>query len=98
MTNATGFISTIVGTGTAGWSGDSAAATAAKINKPKGVALDASGNIYIADTTNDLIRWFVPGNSYIYLLVGDGTAGSIGDGAAATSAEVNLPAGIAVSR
>ena len=53
---STGLISTIAGTGVAGYSGDGGAATSAKTQHPHGVALDADGNVYIADTNNHRIR------------------------------------------
>ena len=53
---AIGDISTIAGTGSQGYSGDGGAATSAQLNNPRGVALDSSGNIYIADENNHRIR------------------------------------------
>jgi sugar lactone lactonase YvrE len=49
-------IKTVAGTGTSGYSGDNGKSTSAKLNSPYGVALDSSGDIYIADTGNDIIR------------------------------------------
>jgi sugar lactone lactonase YvrE len=57
---STGIISTVAGDGTAGYSGDGGAATSAEINNPEGVAVDAPGNIYIADTSNNRIRAVAP--------------------------------------
>jgi sugar lactone lactonase YvrE len=54
--NTSGIISTIVGNGTAGYSGDGGLATAAEINGPTNIAFDASGNLYIADNGNNRIR------------------------------------------
>ncbi len=54
--NTSGIISTVAGIGTAGLAGDGGAATAARINQPYGVAVDLSGNIYIADLSNNRIR------------------------------------------
>ncbi len=54
--NTAGIISTIAGTGAAGFSGDGYAATTAQVNRPDGVAVDAAGNIYIADEINHCIR------------------------------------------
>lgn len=51
-----GMIETVAGNGVPGWSGDRGPATAATLRFPRGVALDASGNVYIADTGNDHIR------------------------------------------
>ena len=53
---ATGLISTVAGTGVAGYNGDGIAATTAQLYVPSGVAVDSSGNIYIADSYNGRIR------------------------------------------
>jgi DNA-binding beta-propeller fold protein YncE len=53
---ATGNIVTVAGTGSAGYSGDGGLATSAQLNSPDGVAVDASGDLFIADTGNDCIR------------------------------------------
>ena len=54
--DAAGMISTVAGDGTQGYGGDGGAAVAAHLNRPSGVALDAAGNLYIADVNNDRIR------------------------------------------
>ena len=51
-----GTISTVAGNGTAGFLGDTAAATSAELDRASGVAVDSSGNLYIADTDNYVIR------------------------------------------
>ena len=51
-----GAIGTIAGTGEPGWEGDAGPATAALLNEPKTIALDAAGNLYIADSENHLVR------------------------------------------
>ena len=88
-------ISTIAGTGVAGFSGDSSSATAAKLYGPYGVAVDASGNTYIIDQGNQRIR-MVNGSGIITTIAGNGTAGFSGDSSMATSAELKNPTGIAV--
>ena len=61
MINTSGVVSTIAGTpGTSGYYGDAAAATLAQLNKPEGVAVDASGNIYIGDAGNNVVRIITP--------------------------------------
>jgi sugar lactone lactonase YvrE len=90
-----GFITTIAGTGTAGYSGDAGAAAAAKLNSPSGVAVDAAGNIYIGDAVNNRIR-MVNTSGIISTIAGTGTAGSGGDGAHAISAQLNSPQGMAI--
>jgi sugar lactone lactonase YvrE len=93
---AGGTITTAAGIGAAGYSGDGGEATAAELSNPVGLAVDSSGNVYIADTGNHRIRELTVANGNINLVAGDGTAGYTGDGAAATSAELNLPYGVAV--
>jgi uncharacterized protein (TIGR03437 family) len=94
-----GTISTIAGNYTAGpgFAGDGAAATAAQLNHPSGLAIDSSGNIYIADTSNNAIRVVLP-NGNIATVAGYGVSGFSGDGGLATSAKLNNPIGVAVDR
>ena len=90
-----GTISTVAGTGTAGYSGDGGAATSAKINNPTGLCVDSSGKIYISDFYNNLIRMFTVGGT-ISTVAGTGVAGYSGDGGAATSAQIRGAYGISV--
>ena len=91
---ATGIISTIAGNGTAGFNGDGGPASAAEINYPTDVALDASGNIYIADLGNNRIRRIDGVTGIISTVAGNGTGGYAGDGGPATSAELNQPTSV----
>ncbi len=84
---ATAVITTVVGNGTAGFSGDSSAATAGKINNPYGVCLDTSGNLYITDNLNYRIRKIATSGT-IYTYAGNGTSGIAGDGGPATAANL----------
>jgi hypothetical protein len=93
--STTGIITTVAGNGTGGFSGDGGAATAAMLQSPTGVAVDASGNIYIADAANSRIRK-VNTSGIITTIAGTGTPGYTGDGGAATAATVNSPVGVAV--
>ena len=68
-------ITTVAGDGTAGYSGDGGQATAAELDAPAGVAVDASGNLYIADTDNNVIREVIR-HGMITTIAGDGTAGN----------------------
>ena len=95
VTVSTGVITTVAGNGTAGYSGDGSSATSAELNYPWGVALDSSGNIYIADTSNSRIRKVNVSTGVITTVAGDGTAGFSGDGGSATSAELYFPFGLA---
>ncbi len=92
----TGIITTYAGTGTAGFTGDGGAATSARLNLPQSIRLDASGNIYIADTANNRIR-YVTAAGVISTIAGTGTAGSSGDGGSPTSAQLNAPDGVTVT-
>lgn len=92
---SSGVIKTAAGTGTAGYAGDSGDATSANLKGPTGVALDSSGNLYIADSANQRIREVSSGT--ITTFAGDGTMGYSGDGGTATSAELSYPSGVAVN-
>jgi sugar lactone lactonase YvrE len=88
-------ISTIAGNGTAGYSGDGGAATAAKINGPFGVAVDGAGNVFVSDSRNNRIRK-VDASGIITTIAGTGTPGFSGDGGIATAAQLDSPATIAI--
>ena len=88
-------ITTVAGTGTAGFSGDGGPAVNAQIYRPFGVALDAAGNLYFTDGFNNRIRK-IDANGIITTVAGSGKAGFSGDGGPATSATLNFPTGIAV--
>jgi NHL repeat len=96
VTVSTGIITTIAGTGVAGDDGDGIAATRARVRTPYGVAVDGSGNIYIADTGNQRIRKVTVSTGIITAVAGTGVFGYNGDGIAATSADLQLPMGVAV--
>jgi hypothetical protein len=91
-----GLINTVAGNGTAGYGGDGGAATSAELSGPNGVAVDSTGNIYIADYANNRIRKVTASTGAISTAAGNGTAGFSGDGGTATSAELNGPAAVAV--
>ena len=95
MVNSTGIITTIAGVGTSGGSGDGGAATAAQLNSPRGVAIDIHGNVYIADSGNQKIR-FVSSTGIITTIAGTGVPGSSGDGGPASSAKLYQPQGVAL--
>jgi hypothetical protein len=90
-----GVITTFAGTGTAGFTGDTGQATAARINTAFGVAVDSAGNVYIADTGNQRVRK-VDTAGVITTIAGTGVAGFSGDTGQATAAQLNNPIGVAV--
>jgi sugar lactone lactonase YvrE len=92
-----GKISTIAGSGVAGYFGDGGNATNAQLNTPSGVAVDTAGNVYIADAWNYRIRKVTPSGT-ISTVVGTGVAGYGGDGNDDTLGLLNLPTGVAVDR
>src|SRR5208337_2263721 len=85
----------VAGTGIAGFGGDGGPASQAQLNQPEGVAVDASGNLYIADTDNNRIRKISP-NGIITTVAGNGIAGFGGDHGPASQAQLNHPEGVAV--
>jgi trimeric autotransporter adhesin len=96
VTKSTGIITTVAGDGTIGYKGDGGLATSASLYYPYGVAADASGSIYIADTGNHRIRMVTKSTGIITTVAGDGTLGYEGDGGLATSAGLYAPYGVAV--
>jgi uncharacterized protein (TIGR03437 family) len=91
--SAAGIVSTVAGTGAPGGGGDEGPATAATLSGPRGVAVDGSGNVYIADTGNSRIRMVTP-DGVIHNIAGTGAAGFAGDDGDALSAQLNAPAGL----
>ena len=90
-----GIISTIAGTGVAGYNTDGLPATNAQLNNPRGVATDRYGNVYIADQANGRVRK-IDTSGYIHTIAGDGIPGFNGDGGPATLARLQNPYAIAV--
>jgi uncharacterized protein (TIGR03437 family) len=95
VVNSSGIISTFAGLSFPGYSGDGGLATNAQLNEPKGLALDSSGNLYIADYLNDRIR-VVASNGVINTIAGSGGQGYTGDGGPATSADLFYPSDVAL--
>lgn len=93
---SSGVITTIAGTGTAGFSGDGGTATAAELDYPTAIAVDSRGNVFVADTNNFRIREISGGK--ISTIAGDGSQTFSGDGGLATAAGLDSPNGIAVDR
>jgi hypothetical protein len=92
--DTSGIISTVAGTGVAGYNGDGMLATTAELDSPAGLLLDAAGNLYIADVSNNRIRK-VDTRGIISTVVGTGVAGYNGDGILATMAALNQPKAVA---
>jgi hypothetical protein len=90
-----GIITTVAGNGTKGYSGDGGNATNASLQSPFGVAVDALGNLFIADTFNHRIRK-VDNYGIITTVAGNGTQSYFGDSGAATNAGLIEPTGVAV--
>jgi sugar lactone lactonase YvrE len=92
---ASGIITTVAGNGSAAFAGDGGPATSASLNGPIGVAVDSSGNVFIADTGNGRIRRVDAGTGNITTIAGTGATVFNGDGIAATTANLYLPAYLA---
>lgn len=93
-------VSTIAGNGAPGYSGDNGPAASSMLSTPSGVAMDGAGNLYIADTGNNVIREIVLAGSQatplIRTIAGTGVMGNGGDGGPATVASLNQPLGVTV--
>ena len=109
ITNSTGIITTVAGTGRQGnggygyYTGDGGLATNATLNGPEGIAFDASGNIYVSDSYNNVIRKITESTGIITTVAGTGRRQRkvrvnlyTGDGGLATNATLNGPGGLAL--
>ena len=92
-----GTVTTVAGNGVNTYSGDGGPAASASLNLPEGIAVDGTGNLFIADTSNHRIRMVGPGGG-ITTVAGNGAKGYSGDGSPATSASLAYPIGIAMDR
>ena len=81
MDVSTGIITTVSGNGVRGYLGDGVVATTTQLNAPNGVAVDAAGNLFIADSGNHRIRRVDAGTNFISTVAGNGTRGEGGEGA-----------------
>jgi hypothetical protein len=95
VTASTGIISAFAGTGSYGYQGDGAAATAASLGSPAGLRLDAAGNLFIADFAFHVVRVVNASTAIISTLAGNGTAGYTGDNGTAPQASLNNPSDVA---
>ena len=89
-----GSVRAVAGTGVAGFSGDGGKALEAQLDGPRSLAIDAAGDLFIADTGNLRVRE-VDASGLIRTVAGDGIAGSGGDGGPAPAAELQSPVGLA---
>ncbi|HEY0593006.1 MAG TPA: hypothetical protein VGF40_14635, partial [Thermoanaerobaculia bacterium] len=94
---STGIITTVAGNGSAGFTGDGGPATAASLRDPMSVAIDASGNLYIADMGNKRIRKVGAASGIITTVAGSGSWGYDGDGGPATAASLANPTGVTIA-
>ncbi len=92
-----GMITTVAGDGSQGYSGDGAAATAAQMDTPTCVAVDAVGDLYVCDSHNHRIRRVDGVTGVMTTEVGTGAAGFAGDGGLARAAVLDLPVAVAVN-
>ncbi len=92
----TGVISTVAGTGVGGFSGEGGPATSARVNGPSGMAVDTAGNVYFADYYNQRVRKITVATGILSTVAGNGVPGFLGDGGAATAAELYYPTAVAV--
>lgn len=88
-----GVLTTIAGNGLQAFAGDNGPATSASIDSPSGLAIDAGGRLFIADTHNQRVRVIDPATHIIRTLTGTGAAGLSGDGAGAAAARLAMPRG-----
>ena len=92
----TGVIETVAGAGERGYLGDGGPATQAHIVLPQGVAVDATGNVYVADGHDHRVRRIDAVTGVIETVAGTGESGYSGDGGPATQAQLAWPVGVAV--
>lgn len=92
---ADGEITTVIGTGTKGYSGDDGPAASAELSQPYGIAVNTAGDLFVADTSNHRIRR-VTGNGIITTIAGSGTSRYSGDGDQARNAQLSQPQGVVV--
>jgi hypothetical protein len=93
----TGRIATVAGSGVAGFAGEMTAASLARLDLPRGLVADASGNLFLADAGNQRIRRVDAGTGLITSITGDGVQGFAGDGGPAAAAELNSPRAVSLS-
>jgi sugar lactone lactonase YvrE len=96
MVTPAGIITTVAGTGMGGFAGDGGPAAAAQLNRPVAVAVDAAGQLYIADMLNHRVRMAGPDGTIHTVAGGGSPADDLGDGGLATQARLDTPVGLAL--
>ena len=91
-----GTITTVAGNGSAGYDAAATVATSTSLNQPGDIAIDGAGNLYIADTNNNVVRRVNLTTGNIVTVAGNGTPGYTGDGSAATASTLNSPQNVTV--
>ncbi len=89
-------VTTIAGTGTASYSGDSGQATSATLNLPSGIVIDSSGNVYFTEYGNHRVRKITVSTGIITTYAGTGSSSYSGDSGVASSAALNSPDGLCI--
>ena len=95
---ATKILTRFAGSDTQGFSGDGGPATAANMFGPDGLAIDAAGNVYVAESNNHRVRRIDAATKVITTIAGNGAGSFAGDGGLATSASLSSPGAIALDR
>src|SRR6266446_5054996 len=94
--DSTGQLTVFAGNAVCGYTGDGGLAASAELASPSGLVVDASGNIFIADTSNAVVRVVIASSGNIQTVAGNGTVGYAGDGGPATSAQLSVPYGVSL--
>lgn len=97
LAGSTGILTTIAGTGEAGFSGDGGAAALARLCDPEGIAVGPSGDLYIADTGNHRVRRLEVESGTITTIAGNGSVGGGGDSGPSSAAQLDSPGAIAIA-
>jgi len=97
LAGSTGILTTIAGTGDAGFSGDGGAAALARLCDPEGIAVGPSGDLYIADTGNHRVRRLEVESGTITTIAGNGSVGGGGDSGPSSAAQLDSPGAIAIA-
>ncbi|HUY85651.1 MAG TPA: hypothetical protein VMU77_00945, partial [Acidimicrobiales bacterium] len=95
INTSSGYETVFAGNGTAGHAGDGGPAQAAELNHPAGMAIDAAGDLFIADAGNNRVREVTSSDGHIHVIAGSGITGFGGDGGKAVKAKLYYPSAVA---